>query len=241
MRIDGNVAGTGNYYGLAGKALALDLEHFFRKIAKAIAGGLNSIETAMEGERLARQHAGKFVAQPLVLAEQVADFPCAHADIAGRHIGVRADIFVQLVHKALAKVHDFAVRLALGVKIAAALCTADRKSGQRVFEDLLKAEELDDALVNRWVKAKPTLIRADCVAELNAIADVDANAAAVIHPRDTESDQPVGLDKPVQNGSVHILGVSLQHGGQRPEYLSDGLQKFRLVRIVAVYVFHYGM
>ena len=43
------------------------------------------------------------VGQALILAKQVADFPGAHADIAGRHVGIRADMAEQLGHKALAE------------------------------------------------------------------------------------------------------------------------------------------
>ena len=52
---------------------------------------------------------------------------------------------VQLRHEALAEAHDFIVALALGVEVGAALAAADGQAGEGVFENLLKAQELEDA------------------------------------------------------------------------------------------------
>ena len=82
----------------------------------------------------------------LVLAEEIADLSAAYADIAGGNVHIGANIFVKLSHEALAEAHNFPVRFALRVKVAAALAAADRKAGKRVFKDLLKAQEFDDAL-----------------------------------------------------------------------------------------------
>ena len=51
---------------------------------------------------LAGQHAGELVADPLVLAEQVADLPRADADVSGGDIGVRPDVPLELDHEGLA-------------------------------------------------------------------------------------------------------------------------------------------
>ena len=127
--------------------MALRFQHLFRKVAQAVTGSLHAVEAAVERKRLAGQHAGKLVAQALILPKQVADFARAHADIARRHIGIGANIFVQLGHEALAKTHDLSVGLAFWIEIAAALAAANGQPGQRVFENLLKAQELDDPLV----------------------------------------------------------------------------------------------
>ncbi len=75
--------------------------------------------------------------------------------------------FVQFCHKALAEAHDLAVGFALGVKVAAALAAADGQAGQGVLEDLFKAQELDDALVDRGVEPQPALVGADGAVELH--------------------------------------------------------------------------
>ena len=107
--VDGHVARAGDNHIGPLKALAGGPYHVVGEIAQAIAGGLLPGQGAAVGQSLAGEHAGKLVAQPLVLAEQIADFPRADADIAGGHIGVRADIFKQLVHKALAEPHHLGV------------------------------------------------------------------------------------------------------------------------------------
>ena len=99
--------------------------------------------------------------QPLVLAEQEADLAAAHADVAGRHVGVRADVAEQLGHEALAEAHHFVVGLALGVEVRAALAAAHRQRGQGVLEDLLEGQELQHAEVDRRVEAQPALVGAD--------------------------------------------------------------------------------
>jgi hypothetical protein len=50
----------------------------------------------------------------------------------------------KLRHEALAETHHLSVALALRIKIASALASADRKTGQGVLEALLEAEELDN-------------------------------------------------------------------------------------------------
>ena len=138
---DSHVAAAGNYNGFPGKAVIFQgLEHFGGEVAQAIAGGLGPGERTAEGQALAGEHSGLAgVFQPLVLAEEIADLPCTHADITGGHIGKLANVTVQLRHKALAEAHDLGVRLALGVKVTAALTAADGQAGEAVFQDLLKA------------------------------------------------------------------------------------------------------
>ena len=63
-----------------------------REVDQAVAGGLGAGQGAAVGEALAGEHALVPVGQALVLAEQVADLPGAHADIAGGYVGVRADV-----------------------------------------------------------------------------------------------------------------------------------------------------
>jgi len=89
-RVDGDVAGAGDHDGLALEALVRGLEHVVGKVAQAVAGGFGSREAAAVGEALAGQHAGEFVRQALVLAEEEADLAAADADVARGLGGVRA-------------------------------------------------------------------------------------------------------------------------------------------------------
>ena len=86
---------------------------------------LGAGQGAAVGQPFAGQNALIAVGQLLILAEQVADLPGSHADVAGRHVGVRADVAVQLAHEALAEGHNFPVGLALGIEIRAALAATD--------------------------------------------------------------------------------------------------------------------
>ena len=140
-----HVARTGNHNGLALKGLAVAAEHFVRQVQQAVAGGLGTGKAAAVGKALAGEHALVQIADALILAEQVANLPAAHADVTGGNVGIRADVLVQLRHEALAEGHDFPVGLALGVKVGAALAAADGQTGEAVLEHLLKAQKLDDA------------------------------------------------------------------------------------------------
>ena len=169
------------------------LQHVQQEIDRAIAGRLGADQRAAIFEALAGQHAGELVGDALVLAEHVADLARADADVAGRHVDVRADVAVELGHEALAEAHDLAVALALGVEVRAALAAAHRQAGQRVLEGLLEGEELQHALGDRGVEADPALVRADRVVVLDAAAALDADIAVVVLPADAEGDDPIGL------------------------------------------------
>ena len=119
------------------------------EIEKSVACGLGARERAAEAEALACENSLVDVAESFVLAVHIADFAAACADVASGDVGVSTDVTAELGHKALAEAHDLVVALALGVKIGAAFAAADCKSCQRVLENLLKTEKLDDTDVNR--------------------------------------------------------------------------------------------
>ena len=110
-------------------------------------------------ERLARDRPRKLIRQSLVLSEEVTNLPPPHADVARRHVRVRADVAIQLAHEALAEPHDLVVALALGVEIRSPLATADGKRGQTVLEYLLESQKLQDAQVHAGMKPQSALVR----------------------------------------------------------------------------------
>ena len=91
------------------------------------------------GKALAGENAGELVADPLILAEEVADLPTAHADVAGGNVGICANVLAELGHEGLAETHDFGIGFALGVKVGAALSAAHGRAGEGIFEALLEA------------------------------------------------------------------------------------------------------
>ena len=101
-------------------------QHEFGEVDEAVAGRFRADEAAAVGKPFAGEHRGEAVGQAFVLAEKVADFAAANADVAGGNVGIRADVAEQLAHERLAEAHHFAVALAFGVKIRAALGTAHR-------------------------------------------------------------------------------------------------------------------
>ena len=131
---------------------------------------------------LAGQDAGELVGNSLVLPEQESDLAPTHADIARRHVRLRADVPAQFRHEGLTETHDLGVRTALGVKVGSALAAADRESGERVLEHLLKAEELQNPHVDAGVKSQSALERPDRAVELHAEAAIDLHAPGVILP-----------------------------------------------------------
>lgn len=89
---------------------------------------------------LAREDTLPLVPQPAVGAEHVTDLAAAHADIAGGHVGVGADVLAQPLHEGVAEFTDLVVALALGVKVGSSLstahvhCTGEKKTTGQFFK-----------------------------------------------------------------------------------------------------------
>ncbi len=113
-------------------------------------------------------------------------------------------------HEALAEAHDLVVRFALGIEVRSALAAAHGQGGQRVLEDLLETEELEDAEVDGGVEAETALVGADGRVELDAEALVDLDLAAIVHPRYAEHDDPLRFDDALENPMIEVLGVALE-------------------------------
>ena len=116
-----------------------------------------------------------------------------------------------------------ASRASAGVEVGAALAAADRHAGQGVLEDLLEAEELDDAEVDRGVEPQAALVGAERRVELHPEAAVDLDAAGVVRPRHAEDDLPLGLAEPLQDGAFKELRVPVVHRAEAFEDLGDRL------------------
>ena len=137
----------------------------------------------------------------------------------------------ELGHEALAEAHDLCVGLALGVEVGAALAAAHGQRGQAVLENLLEAEELEHAEVDRLVEAQAALVGAKRAVELNAETAVDVHLALVVCPGDAEHDDALGLDDALEELCLLILGVCLDDGLEGLENLGHGLDELRLVGV----------
>ena len=236
----GDVAGTGNRADLAFERILVRREHVLGEIDVTIARGLGTDERAAERQALARQDARPLVRDALVLAEEITDFAPAHVHVAGRHVGVGADVVEELRHEALAEAHHFAVAAALagrvggllGVEVRAALGAAHRQRGERVLEHLLEPEELENRKVDRRVETKPALVGSNRRVELHAVALVHAHLALVVNPRHAEDENPLRHHDALQNRRLLVLRIRLEDGIERREDFLDRLKEFGLVRIL---------
>ena len=213
------------------------LEDILQVVHRAKARGLGTNEGAAVAETLAGQHAVlKRALQAAVFAVQVADFLGPHAHVSGGHVHVGPDVAVQGLHEALAKTHDLRVGFPGGVEIAAALATADGQAGKAVLEDLLEAQELDDAGVHVLLEPEAALVGADGPVELAAVADVGVPGAVVRHPADPEGEHPLRLHHAGQQVGLFIFRVLLDDGLQRGQNLLHRLDKLRLVGVPGLYM-----
>ena len=235
--VDRDVAGTGDDDSLTLEVGARALEHFLHEVAEAVAGSFRSRERAAVGKTFAREHAGEFVAQSLVLTEHETDLARAYADVARGHVGVRADVLGELGHERLAEAHDLVIALALGVEVAAALAAAHGKGGEAVFEYLLETEELDDGSRHGRVESETALVRSDRGVELYSESAVDLHLAFIVHPAYSELDKSLGLDDPVEYACFHEVGALCRDGLERLKHLSHSLLEFGLVGVSFAYRF----
>ena len=204
----------------------------------AVAGRLGADQRAAVGQALAGQHAVEAVGDALVLAEQEADLAAADADVAGRDVGVRADVAVELRHERLAEAHHLVVALALGVEVRAALAAAHRERGEAVLEDLLEGEELEHAEGDGRMEAQAALVGADRAVHLDAEAAVDLDLALVVHPGYAEHDDALGLDQPLEDARIAVGLGCLDHRVHRLDDLAHRLVELRLVGVPGHHLGH---
>jgi hypothetical protein len=234
-RVDRDVARAGHDRRPALQVLAALAQHRRREEDVAVARRLRADQRAAPARALAGEDAGlPAVGDAAVLAEQVADLPAADADVTGRDVGVLADVPVQFRHERLAEPHDLRVAAPVRVEVAAALAAADAEAGQGVLEDLLEAQELDDAQVHGRVEAQTALVRAQRAVELDAEAPVDVDPAPVVLPRHPEDDLPLRFDQPLDQARLGVLGAGREHRRERLQYLVGCLVELGLGRIAVL-------
>jgi hypothetical protein len=171
------------------------------------------------------------LASRLYCPKETAYFAPTYPDIAGRHIGVGIDVPEQLGHKGLAKPHDFVVGFRFRIEISAAFASAHRQGSERVLKHLFKGEKLQDAGVDRRVKAETPFVRPDGTIHLDAKPAVNLDSAFVVNPGNAELNHPLRLNKAFKDLPVSIFLIPLNGGFDGLENFSDRLEKLRLVRI----------
>ena len=228
-----HVAVAGHCDALALDGLAVMGQSLDQIVHSAVAGGLGTQDGAAGGHGLAGQSAELGSAHDAaVLTIHIADLTAAAAQVAGGAVDVLADVTIQLGDEGLAETHDLGVALAARIEVRAALGAADGQAGHGVLEDLLEAQELHDREVDGGVKADAALVGAKSRVVLNAVAAVDMPHVIVVLPGHAELDDALGLDHPLQQGGLLVLGMGVDHGLQGAEDLLDGLQELGLVGIL---------
>ena len=96
---------------------------------------------------------------------------------------------------------------------------------------MLEGEELQDAGVNGWVKAKATLVRSDGAVHLDAIATIDLDLARIIDPGNAELNHPFRFDNALEDFAVPIFLVTLDDWFDGFEDFRYSLKKLRLIGI----------
>ena len=212
-------------------------ENFLEIVDRAVAGRLGTDERTAVGKALAGENAVLPDAlQAAVLAVEVADLAAAHAHVAGGNVDVRSDVAVESGHEALAEAHDFSRALAGGIEVGTALGAADGKTGERVLESLLEAEELDDAGIDVLLETQASRVGADRAVELAAVADVGVSLALIVGPDDAEREHPLRLDHTLEKVGGFELRVLVDDRRERAQYFLDGLDELGFARMLFAHI-----
>lgn len=123
-----------------------------------ITGCLGTNEGTTPVETLASEHSSELVLELLVSTEEVTDLTSTGTNVTSGNIGVLPNVSEELAHEGDAEATDFAVRLALGVKVRASLSTSHVQAGEGVLEGLLETQEFEDREVDGGVKSETTLV-----------------------------------------------------------------------------------
>ena len=145
---------------------------------------------------------------------------------------------VELVHEALAEAHDLHVAFALGIKIAAALGTADGQTRQRIFQRLFKGQKFHGVERHRGMQAQAALVRADGAAALHAVAAIYLNPARVVDPRHAEGDHALRLHKHVQHTVFYVFRMRVHHGLDGFQHAAHGDQKLLVACVARLHGVH---
>lgn len=243
--IDCYVAGTGYYDLFACKVSAFAVERLLGNIYETESGCFRTCKASAVGQSASGEYAGVFVANSLVLTEEKTDFSSAYADVACGYVGIATHVTIEFGHETLAETHDFVVAFALGVKVATALAAADGERSQAVFEDLFKAEKLDDRQVDGGMESESALVGSDGAVELHSVTFVDVYFAVVVYPGNSEHDDSFGFDKSFEKTCFFISGIGIEHDSEAFENFGSRLMKFGLIGILllqflqhSVYIIH---
>ena len=107
------------------------------------------------------------------------------------------------------------------------------RTGQGIFEHLLKSQELDDSQIYGRMEAQTALVGSDSAVELHSEARVDLDLSLIIHPRYPEDDLPLRIRQSFQKSIfTELLLVRFHDNAQRFQNFFYRLVKLRLRRVL---------
>src|SRR5699024_11810883 len=109
---------------------------------------------------------------------------------------------------------DLTVAAALRVEVRASLAAADGHPGDRVLEDLLEPEELDDSEVDRGVEAQSALVGTQSRVELHTDSAIDLDDAGIIDRGYAEDDLPLRLAQTLERRELQTCEAHVQDPAQ---------------------------
>ena len=127
--INAHISRAGNNGRFPFDFIAARGQHVLRKIRHAVTRRLRAQQAAAPVGFFAGEGTRKIIGQLFILAEHIAYFARAAAQISGGNVGVIADVMVELIDKRVAEAHDFVVAFAARVKVRAAFSAAQRQRG----------------------------------------------------------------------------------------------------------------
>ena len=144
------------------------------------------------------------------------------------HVGTHADEGVEFGHEGLAETHDFAIGAALGVEVGTTLGTANGQAGEGILEDLLEAQEFEDAQIHAGMEAQAALVGSESGVELNAVAAVHHELALVGEPAHAEHNGALGFGDALENAVFLVLRIGIENGLKGFKHFLAGLDEFGL-------------
>ena len=230
--IGGHVAGAGDYQHLVLQVDALGIQHILHEVEEAIARSLGTSQAAPVIHALAGEDTCIIgIPDALVLAEEIANFAAAYADIACRYIHIRADMAVKLSHEALAEAHDLCIALAMGVKVGAALGAANGQAREGILVNLFESKEFKDIQVYAGMEAQAAFVGADGRGHLHTEAAVDLNLAFIISPGHAEGDDALRLYHALKDFVCLVFGMLGEHRFNGFQHLACGVEELGLVGV----------
>ena len=177
----------------------------------AVTSGLRPDQAATPREAFTGKDTLPLVPVRLVGTKQPPNLPPSNTNIARGNIRIGTNMPAQLPHKRIAELPDLRVALPLGVKVTPALTTTNIQARQRILEDLLESQELEDRQVDGGVEAETTLVGAKCRVELHTVALLDLALALIVLPDDAELNDALGDGDDFEG--LLVLGVLGEEGG----------------------------